>query len=111
MVRMKSTPGPWRVGDHNPGEAAPVLTEDDSVLVAEIAVQATGYDEQAANARLVAEAPALWAACAEAEADLSLWADNHRQPCDCATCKTLGVLRLVLARVEGDGEARAGDGR
>ena len=94
MSETKHTPGPWEVVRHNHIDGDLWLSVNQSAdahgmkqWIAEIKYLTTGEPEQWANARLIAAAPRLLAACKTAlqYADVS----------------TAVVLRQAIAKAEG----------
>ena len=96
------TPGPWiivgRIIDADNGR----VTADGRKDVWErVAIVDTGPtpDESEANARLIAAAPDLLAACIAALPALSAHADTG---CDCPDTEAAKMLRAGIAKAKGD---------
>lgn len=98
-MSAKFTPGPWHVGDRG----------CDSVFLADGARLCTVMPrrddpfresiEDFANARLIAAAPDLFAACKEA---LIFTPPSHDpKTCDCVACAVTNRLRAAVALAEG----------
>ena len=62
---MSHTPGPWHYAEPNKSHQRPMVWRDsDGYLIADCSgATVVGYDEAKANARLIAAAPDLLAAC------------------------------------------------
>lgn len=59
----KHTPGPWNIVDDAPGVMAPKINARDTSWTIARLVRQSGPSEDNANARLIAAAPDLLAAC------------------------------------------------
>lgn len=53
------TPGPWRAGTKRGHDMTTVYTADGALIVAQVTTSAPDFDEREANARLIAQAPAM----------------------------------------------------
>ena len=88
------TPGPWRVGSPGMG-AGKVCTVEGRRIVGE----ASWYCEQAeANARLMAAAPDLLAACKDT---LDYWETTGFADCDEGCDCIVDQMRAAIAKAEG----------
>lgn len=98
---MPPTPGPWTYayegsGSHNVYDIA------NDMLVAECGCD-YGRDESGDNARLIAQAPVMYALLKELEWSTSMWNSNPTCPsCQCGedyghepTCRIAAVLKAV----------------
>lgn len=92
----KHAPGPWRTTEHQ------VLVMSGEMTVADVRVNDAPYEEQAANARLIAAAPDLLDACElwdqgfidgeEFDADQFLaWVNRNRAAARAAIAKARGA--------------------
>ena len=102
MTAVGFTPGPWArfFTPHKsaPGSYAVVATTTGLDRHATICWIDGETEEHDANSRLVAAAPALYAACRNAEAFLDQWMHGQRHQ---ETMTILAMLRAALARAEG----------
>jgi hypothetical protein len=85
---MTHTPGPWYVNDRCIEAAGPEGPRDVTVAVVH-----APEDQRDANARLIAAAPELLAACEELLIYLSDWDDDESETCVRA--------RAAIAKAEG----------
>lgn len=95
------TPGPWQIEDCTPGESTGLRFEvgtKDSV----IARTTDGWKEAHANARLIAQSPAMYEMCREFEKCLTFYHGTNENTAISALAKeNRDKLREVLAKVEG----------
>ena len=98
----KPTPGPWRVDRAGADPTRVYSDRGDERLVAECpAVDDTDAGESHANARLIAAAPALLAACRTAYARLNPGFGEHEHIAHGGEGTLRGILRAAIAEAEG----------
>ena len=105
---MKYTPGPWRAGYGSEIERSIRMLvraeEQDGQPYIAVVVNYDGRHE--ANARLIAAAPKLLAACETGLALLALHFEgvqNHGKSCACAVCEQMRVFSAAIAEATGEG--------
>ena len=123
MPEQTHTPGPWKwyhpdpeqytrydkgaphilnslMADGRPMEAAPSLTYDETVLTYSSIDGESAIDCNPANARLIASAPELLAACRQAHyAITGTYSDGgHAEGCACSRCAASRVLSAAIAK-------------
>jgi len=93
--KTKHTPGPWRTG----GTGGLIVFAADGYAVANATVfhQKQEEGESQANARLIAAAPALLAACKAALAYVRPAATG----CECGFCQAKEQMQQAVAQAEG----------
>ena len=95
MVETAWTPSPWAISPHD-GEGLMVMGDRNAITVADCGLSAVATrGQQAANARLIAAAPSLHAACAAAE-DFIAAIDSD------AARQVYAQLHAALARARGE---------
>lgn len=95
MSNTRHTPGPWRVEDSDPPQITtnPALAGGARTIAEMRIVAYSDLRERAANARLIAAAPDLLAACKSAE--------RHFVGMDIDTGTVMDLLHAAIAKAEG----------
>ena len=98
----KHTPGPWQHGDLDDGDTIYVFGRGEDTLVCEVNDTDLDADEAEGNARLIAAAPELLAACkaaveyAETCRDIPEFSSGY-----CIGTDHLEAIKAAIAKAEG----------
>jgi hypothetical protein len=100
----KHTPGPWRIYDCGTIGSASVRIPGSTDVILPGTVKGATIGEAMCNARLIAAAPDLLAACRKAEPILDQYIDDQCERGDTPTdvAIVLVEMRHAIARAEGE---------